>query len=221
MAHPLAGKPAPREMLVNVQRLLAAYFEKPDPKDPAQRVSFGTSGHRGSSLKHAFNEAHIAAVTQATCEFRKQQGTTGPLYLGIDTHALSGPARTTAIEVLAVNGVRGLYAREGEWTPTPVVSHAILTYNRGRNDALADGIVVTPSHNPPEDGGIKYNPPSGGPADTDVTGWIEAEANRLLETGLNGVQRQSTHTATPYDYVSTYVRDLENIVDLAVVRAAG
>ena len=223
MAHPLAGKPAPREMLVNVQRLLAAYFEKPDPKDPAQRVSFGTSGHRGSSLKHAFNEAHIAAVTQATCEFRKQQGTTGPLYLGIDTHALSGPARTTAIEVLAVNGVEVFCAREGEWTPTPVVSHAILTYNRGRNDALADGIVVTPSHNPPEDGGIKYNPPSGGPADTSATGWIEKRANELLGTEVKRMpyaQAIRASNVKTHDFVSAYVRDLRNVVDLEAVKAA-
>ena len=223
MAHPLAGKPAPREMLVNVQRLLAAYFEKPDPKDPAQRVSFGTSGHRGSSLKHAFNEAHIAAVTQATCEFRKQQGTTGPLYLGIDTHALSGPARTTAIEVLAVNGVEVFCAREGEWTPTPVVSHAILTYNRGRNDALADGIVVTPSHNPPEDGGIKYNPPSGGPADTSATGWIEKRANEVLGTEVKRMpyaQAIRASNVKTHDFVSAYVRDLRNVVDLEAVKAA-
>src|SRR5438270_8682451 len=221
MAHPLAGKPAPREMLVNVQRLLAAYFEKPDPKDPAQRVSFGTSGHRGSSLKHAFNEAHIAAVTQATCEFRKQQGTTGPLYLGIDTHALSGPARTTAIEVLAVNGVEVFCAREGEWTPTPVVSHAILTYNRGRNDALADGIVVTPSHNPPEDGGIKYNPPSGGPADTSATGWIERRANELLTAQVRRAGASRAATLHEHDFVGPYVEDLRNVVDLETVRAAG
>src|SRR5947199_10505592 len=225
MAHPLAGKPAPREMLVDVQRLLAAYFEKPDPEDPAQRVSFGTSGHRGSSLKHAFNEAHIAAVTQATCEFRKQQGTTGPLYLGIDTHALSGPARTTAIEVLAVNGVEVFCAREGEWTPTPVVSHAILTYNRGRNDAVADGIVVTPSHNPPEDGGIKYNPPSGGPADTETTKAIEQRANALLadekEISRVGVERAMRAATTHrHDYVRPYVDDLANVVDMEAIARA-
>src|SRR3954447_12456685 len=189
MAHPLAGKPAPREMLVDVTRLLAAYEDKPDPKDPAQRVSFGTSGHRGSSLKRAFNDAHIAAVTQAVCEFRKQQGTSGPLYLGIDTHALSGPARVTCLEVLVTNGVDVRCAKEGEWTPTPVVSHAILTYNRGRKDGLSDGIVITPSHNPPEDGGIKYNPPSGGPADTTATKWIENHANQLLAAGLKAIAR--------------------------------
>ena len=224
MAHPLAGKPAPREMLVDVQRLLAAYFEKPDPEDPAQRVSFGTSGHRGSSLKHAFNEAHIAAVTQATCEFRKQQGTTGPLYLGIDTNALSGPARTTAIEILAVNGVQVLCAREGEWTPTPVVSHAILTWNRGRKEGLADGIVITPSHNPPEDGGIKYNPPSGGPADTSATGWIEKRANDLLGREVKRTpyaQAIRASNVKTHDFVSPYVRDLRNVVDLDAVKAAG
>src|SRR6267154_3706460 len=227
MAHPLAGKSAPRELLVDVPRMLEAYFEKPDPKDPAQRVSFGTSGHRGSSLKHAFNEAHIAAVTQAICEFRKQQGTTGPLYLGVDTHALRGPARVTAIEVLAVNGVQVLCAREGEWTPTPVVSHAILTWNRGRKDGLADGIVITPSHNPPEDGGIKYNPPSGGPADTSATGWIEQRANELLATELAGVLRipyqraKSVSTLHKHDYISAYVADLGNVVDMEAIRGAG
>jgi len=219
MPHPLAGKPAPREMLVDVQRLLAAYFEKPDPKDPAQRVSFGTSGHRGSSLKRAFNEAHIAAVTQATCEFRKQQGTTGPLFLGVDTHALSGPARVTCIEVLAANGVDLRCGREGEWTPTPVVSHAILTWNRGRRDGLADGIVITPSHNPPEDGGIKYNPPNGGPADTGATGWIEKRANELLTAEVKRTPyAQAFGAAKIHDFVNAYVRDLRNAVEMDALK---
>ncbi|MFL5457092.1 MAG: phosphoglucomutase (alpha-D-glucose-1,6-bisphosphate-dependent) [Myxococcales bacterium] len=222
MAHPLAGKPAPREMLVDVKRLLAAYEDKPDPKDPAQRVSFGTSGHRGSSLKRAFNDAHIAAVTQAVCEFRKQQGTSGPLYLGIDTHALSGPARVTCLEVLVTNGVDVRCAKEGEWTPTPVVSHAILTHNRGRKDGLSDGIVITPSHNPPEDGGIKYNPPSGGPADTSATGWIEKRANDLLSTEVKRTPyAQAIRAAKTHDFISAYVRDLRNVVDLDAVKAAG
>src|SRR6266849_6748950 len=173
MTHPLAGKPAPRELLVDLELLRRRYFDKPDPADPQQRVSFGTSGHRGSSLRGSFNEAHILAVTQAVCEYRKAQGTTGPLFLGADTHALSEPAQHTALQVLAANEVEVLHAPEGEWTPTPVISHAILVHNRGRTAGLADGIVITPSHNPPEDGGIKYNPPSGGPADTSATGWIE------------------------------------------------
>src|SRR5712692_1078400 len=221
MTHPLAGKPAPRELLVDHELLRRRYFDKPDPADPQQRVSFGTSGHRGSSLRGSFNEAHILAVTQAVCEYRKAQGTTGPLFLGADTHALSEPAQHTALQVLAANEVEVLHAPEGEWTPTPVISHAILVHNRGRTAGLADGIVITPSHNPPEDGGIKYNPPSGGPADTDVTGWIEAEANRLLETGLKDVRRSGKHTATPYEYVDTYVDDLKNIVQLDAVRETG
>src|SRR5713101_3044893 len=180
MTHPLAGKPAPRELLVDLELLRRRYFDKPDPADPQQRVSFGTSGHRGSSLRGSFNEAHILAVTQAVCEYRKAQGTTGPLFLGADTHALSEPAQHTALQVLAANEVEVLHAPEGEWTPTPVISHAILVHNRGRTAGLGDGIVITPSHNPPEDGGIKYNPPSGGPADTAATGWIERRANELL-----------------------------------------
>jgi phosphoglucomutase len=221
MAHPLAGKPAPRDQLVDVKRLLAAYEEKPDPKDPTQRVSFGTSGHRGSSLKRAFNEAHIAAVTQAICEFRKQQGTSGPLYLGIDTHALSGPARVTCLEVLVANGVEVRCAKEGEWTPTPVVSHAILTYNRGRNGGLSDGIVITPSHNPPEDGGIKYNPPSGGPADTSATGWIEKRANDLLSAEVKRTPyAQAIRDVKTHDFITAYVGDLRNVVDLEAVKGA-
>jgi len=220
MTHPLAGKPAPREMLVDVDRLLRAYLDKPDPGDPQQRVSFGTSGHRGSSLRRSFNEAHILAITQATCEYRKAQGTTGPLFLGADTHALSGPARRTALEVLAANGVEVLHAREGEWTPTPVVSHAILVWNRGRREALADGIVVTPSHNPPEDGGIKYNPPSGGPADTGATGWIEKRANELLAAAVRRADPARAPSLRDYDFVTPYVKDLRNVIDLDAVRGA-
>src|SRR5512132_3029753 len=190
MAHPLAGKPAPRELLVDVPRLLAAYAdERPDPSNPLERVAFGTSGHRGSSLRRSFNEAHILAVAQAICEYRAAQGVTGPLFLGRDTHALSAPAQLTCLEVFAANGVEVLVADRDAATPTPAVSHAILVWNRGRTDRVADGVVVTPTHNPPEDGGIKYNPPNGGPADTDATGWIENEANRMLGAGLGEVKR--------------------------------
>ena len=220
MAHPLAGKPAPRELLVDVQLLLRRYFEKPDPADPQQRVSFGTSGHRGSSLRGSFNEAHIVAITQAICEYRKSQGTTGPLFIGADTHALSGPAQRNALEVLAANEVNVLHAREGEWTPTPVVSHAILVYNRGRSSGLADGIVVTPSHNPPEDGGFKYNPPSGGPADTATTAWIERRANELLTAQVRRADPAHAATLQTYDFLRGYVADLGNVVDLEAVRGA-
>jgi phosphoglucomutase len=220
MAHPLAGKPAPREMLVDVDLLRKRYFEKPDASDPQQRVSFGTSGHRGSSLRGSFNEAHILAVTQAVCEYRKSQGTTGPLFLGADTHALSEPAQRTALEVLAANEVEVLHAPEGEWTPTPVISHAILVHNRGRPLGLADGIVITPSHNPPEDGGIKYNPPSGGPADTSATGWIERRANELLAARVRRADAALAPTLHEHDFVRPYVGDLRNVVDLEVVRAA-
>jgi phosphoglucomutase len=214
MTHPLAGKPAPKEVLVDVARLRALYFEeKPDPANPQERVAFGTSGHRGSSLKRAFNEAHILAVTQAVCEYRKAQGTTGPLYLGKDTHALSDPAQETALAVLAANGVRVFYSRGA--TPTPVISHAILTHNRGRTGGPADGIVITPSHNPPEDGGIKYNPPNGGPADTSATGWIEERANQLLQAE---VRRTSQGDLREYDFITPYVRDLRNVVDLEAAR---
>src|SRR5438067_8668455 len=216
MAPPLAGNPAPRELLVDVQLLLRRYFEKPDPADPQQRVSFGTSGHRGSSLRGSFNEAHIVAITQAICEYRKSQGTTGPLFIGADTHALSGPAQRNALEVLAANEVNVLHAREGEWTPTPVVSHAILVYNRGRSSGLADGIVVTPSHNPPEDGGFKYNPPSGGPADTDVTGWVQDEANRLLAGGLGEIRRERP-AFHRHDYLGEYCGDLAEVVDMEAI----
>jgi phosphoglucomutase len=228
MAHPLAGKPAPRDVLVDVARLLDAYArEAPDPANPAERVSFGTSGHRGSSLRRSFNEAHILAVAQAVCEYRAAQGTTGPLFLGRDTHALSEPAQRTALEVLAANGVEVLIATRGGATPTPAISHAILGWNRARPDRLADGVVVTPSHNPPEDGGIKYNPPNGGPADTDATGWIERRANDLLAAGNRGVRRvpwreaSRAPTVREHDYVAAYVKDLANVVDLEAIRASG
>jgi phosphoglucomutase len=228
MAHPLAGKPAPKDMLVDVQRMLAAYAsERPDPANPLERVAFGTSGHRGSSFKRSFNEAHILAIVQATCEHRASQGIGGPLFLGKDTHGLSDPAQRTAIEVLAANGVDVLVAVGDSPTPTPVISHAILTHNRGRTTRQADGIVITPSHNPPEDGGIKYNPPNGGPADTSVTGWIERRANELLAAGNAGVRRvpyeQGIRAATTreYDFVTPYVADLGSVVDLAAVKRAG
>jgi phosphoglucomutase len=220
MVHPLAGKPAPRELLVDLELLRRRYFEKPDPADPQQRVSFGTSGHRGSSLRGSFNEAHILAITQAVCEYRKAQGTRGPLYLGADTHALSGPAQGTALEVLAANEVDVLHAPEGQWTPTPVVSHAILVHNRARTGGLADGIVITPSHNPPEDGGIKYNPPSGGPADTSATGWIERRANELLSGQVRRAGAGRSPTLREHDFVAPYVADLKNVIDLDAVRAA-
>src|SRR5258705_12460268 len=213
MAHPLAGKPAPRELLVDLQKLRRLYFdERPDPDDPQQRVAFGTSGHRGSSLRRAFNEAHILAVTQSVCEYRKAQGTTGPLYLGKDTHALSGPAQETCLDVLATSGVHVLWSRRA--TPTPVISHAILTHNRGRSGGFADGIVITPSHTPPEDGGIKYNPPNGGPADTTATGWIEKRANELLgkpetiaRTGPSGARGER-------DFIAPYRRDCGDRTDV-------
>jgi len=226
--HPLAGKPAPRDLLVNVPRLVAAYYSlSPDAGDPAQRVAFGTSGHRGSSLRGSFNEAHVLAVTQALCELRAERGIDGPLYVGIDTHALSEPAFVSTIEVLAANGVETVIQDGLGYTPTPVISHAILTHNRGRVAALADGIVITPSHNPPEDGGFKYNPPSGGPADTDVTGRIEARANEYLAAGLAGVRRipypraLSAATTHRHDYVAPYVADLASAVDLGAVARAG
>jgi len=214
MTHPLAGKPAPRDVLVDVDKLRKMYFsEKPDPAVPGERVAFGTSGHRGSSLKRAFNEAHILAVAQAICEYRGAQGTSGPLYLGKDTHGLSDPAQETCLSVLAACGVRVLYSRGA--TPTPVISHAILTWNRGRRDGLADGIVITPSHNPPEDGGIKYNPPNGGPADTSATGWIEKRANELLRAEVKRAAHGDLHE---YDFITPYVRDLRNVVDLEPAR---
>ncbi|MCK6547383.1 phosphoglucomutase (alpha-D-glucose-1,6-bisphosphate-dependent) [Myxococcota bacterium] len=227
MSHPLAGQPAPRSILVNVPRLVTSYFTKaPDPADKTQRVAFGTSGHRGSSFDGTFNEAHILATTQAICEWRKAHGIDGPLFLGIDTHALSEPAFASALEVLAANGVTTMIDAGGGYTPTPVISHAILTYNRGRTEHLADGIVITPSHNPPEDGGFKYNPPNGGPADTDITGVVEKRANQLLEVKLAGVARmtfeQAKRAATTHrhDYVGPYVADLANVVDLDAIRAS-
>ena len=225
---PLAGKPAPKELLVDLSQLERAYYEKrPDVDNPNQLVIFGTSGHRGSSLHGTFNEAHILAITQAICEYRRTQGTDGPLYMGKDTHALSGPAQRTALEVLAANGVETIIQQGNGFTPTPVISHAILIYNRGRKDHLADGIVITPSHNPPEDGGFKYNPTNGGPADTDVTGWIENRANDLLRANNAGVKRVSYEAAIQpsstrqQDFVAGYVSDLKNVVDLEIVRTAG
>ena len=225
--NPLAGKPAPLGILVDVPQLITAYYTGiPDPSVPEQRVAFGTSGHRGSSFKLAFNEWHILAITQAICLYRKRQNISGPLYLGIDTHALSVPACATALEVLAANGVEVMLAEGDEYTPTPVISHAILTYNRGRKKGLADGIVITPSHNPPHDGGFKYNPPSGGPADNVVTGWIEAKANALLEARLKGVKRiphgQALRAKTTHrhDYLNLYVGDLGNVVDMKIIRSA-
>src|SRR5919108_2891777 len=220
MVHPLAGKPAPRELLVDVEELLRRYYDKPDPGDPQQRVSFGTSGHRGSSLRGSFNEAHILAITQAICEYRKAQGTTGPLFIGVDTHALSGPAQRNALEVLAANEVDVLRAREAEWTPTPAVSHAILVYNRGRTSGLADGIVVTPSHNPPEDGGFKYNPPSGGPADTAATAWIERRANELLTAQVRRADPVRAERIKEHDFRREYVEDLGSVIDFDPIRAA-
>ena len=219
--HSLAGRPAPSSILVDVEKLLSLYStEKPDTSNPAQRVSFGTSGHRGSSLKRSFNESHIVAIIQAVCEYRTTQHTTGPLYLGKDTHALSDPAFVTALEVFAANGVEVVIDQNEGYTPTPVISHAILTYNRGRTSGLADGIVITPSHNPPEDGGIKYNPPHGGPADTQVTKWIEDRANTLLTNKLQGCNRlpivQAKHASTTHRhaYIDAYVNDLAKIIEI-------
>jgi phosphoglucomutase len=224
---PLAGKPAPKQMLVDPSRLAHDYLERrPDPDDPAQQVSFGTSGHRGSSLRDSFNEAHILAITQAICEYRHARAVTGPLYMGKDTHALSGPAQRTALEVLAANDVHTIIQRDDGFTPTPVISHAILVHNRGRDDGLADGIVITPSHNPPEDGGFKYNPIHGGPADTDVTRWIEDRANALLRDGNAGVKRlplqsaMNKKTTHQRDLMRPYVEDLHNVVDMAAIRDA-
>jgi phosphoglucomutase len=225
---PLAGKPAPKELLVDVARLEREYFERrPDMSDPNQRVSFGTSGHRGTPLRGTFTEAHILAITQAICDYRRGQGTDGPLYMGKDTHALSGPAQRTALEVLAANGVETIIQRDDGVTPTPVISRAILVYNRKRKTHLADGIVITPSHNPPEDGGFKYNPTNGGPADTDVTKWVEDRANDLLRAGNVGVKRVPWATAfkaaTTHqeDLVLPYVNDLRNVIDMDVIRTAG
>src|SRR5437879_166927 len=225
---PYAGQPAPRELLVDLTRLEREYYERcPDVADLNQLVGFGTSGHRGSPLHGSFTEAHIAAITQAICDYRRSQRIDGPLYMGKDTHALSEPAQRTALEVLAANGVETIIQRDGGVTPTPVISWAILVYNRGRTVHLADGIVITPSHNPPEDGGFKYNPSNGGPADTDITRWVEDRANELLRGNNAGVKRApyaaaikagSTHQE---DFVMPYVRDLQNVVDMDAIQGAG
>jgi phosphoglucomutase len=223
--NPLAGKPAPAASLVNIPRLITAYYsERPDPSIPAQRVAFGTSGHRGSAFDIGFNEAHVLSISQAICEYRKQHGIDGPLFMGFDTHALSAPAFASALEVLAANGVDVMIAAQDEYTPTPAISHAILTYNRGRSSGLADGIVITPSHNPPDNGGFKYNPTNGGPADTDITQWIENRANDLLRPDAAGIKRTSygaarrAPTTHSHDYVTNYVEDLGKILDMQVIR---
>jgi phosphoglucomutase len=225
--HPLAGKPAPHDMLVDIPRLVTAYYsERPDPAVSAQRVSFGTSGHRGVSFDASFNDAHVAAISEAICVHRRRKGIGGPLFLGVDTHALSAPAFATALEVLAANGVEVMIAAGDEYTPTPAVSHAILTYNRNRTQSLADGIVITPSHNPPDSGGFKYNPPNGGPADTEITGWIEAHANELLQADLVGIRRmplaaaRRAATTHLHDFVGAYVADLGSVIDMDVIRAS-
>ncbi|MFI0794534.1 phosphoglucomutase (alpha-D-glucose-1,6-bisphosphate-dependent) [Micromonospora rubida] len=228
MAHPRAGQPAEPADLVDVPRLVTAYYaEHPDPDDPTQQVSFGTSGHRGSSLRNAFNSDHILAVTQALCDYRREQGLDGPLFLGRDTHALSAPAAVDALEVLAANGVTVLLDSRDGYTPTPAVSHAILAHNRGRTSGLADGIVITPSHNPPDDGGFKYNPTNGGPADTDVTKWIQDRANAILAAGLKEVKRipyaraRAADTTGEYDFLAHYVDDLPSAIDIDAIRTAG
>lgn len=226
--HPLAGKPAPTALLTNIPRLVAAYYtHKPDPGDSGQRVAFGTSGHRGTSSENQFNEDHILAVCQAICELRQQSGITGPLFMGMDTHALSEPAHATAIEVFAANEVTLMIQSGLGYTPTPVISHAILTYNAGRREGLADGVVITPSHNPPPDGGFKYNPPSAGPADTETTKIIQDRANELLAQGVKGVKRLPYAKAIQaanvhqYDYVTPYVNDLNAVIDMAAIARAG
>jgi phosphoglucomutase len=225
---PLAGKPAPASILVDITKLLTAYADlKPDPSVAAQRVAFGTSGHRGSSFDRSFNEWHILAISQAIYEYRKSKGIDGPLFIGADTHALSQPAFENALEVLAANGVETMIATGGEFTPTPAISHAILVYNKGRTSGLADGIVITPSHNPPDNGGFKYNPTNGGPADTDITGWVQNRANALLEGGLKDVKRmpfaqaRKASTTHEHDYLNNYVADLANIIDFDAIRSAG
>ena len=225
--NPLAGQLAPQSSLINVAKLVTAYYSNvPDPSVPAQRVAFGTSGHRGSAFDRSFNEWHVLAISQAICDYRKQRGINGPLFLGIDTHALSMPACASVLEVLAANGVDVMLAERDEFTPTPAVSHAILRYNRLRPAGLADGIVITPSHNPPEDGGVKYNPPNGGPADVVITGWVEARANQFLKTGLQDVRRmlyeKALRAATThrYDFLNVYVNDLENVIDMDAIRGA-
>ena len=224
---PLAGKPAPAQLLVDIPRLVTAYYTgQPDAAIATQRVAFGTSGHRGSSFELSFNEWHVLAISQAICLYRQMKGISGPLFVGIDTHALSTPAGASALEVFAANGVETMIATDDEYTPTPAISHAIICYNRGRTTGLADGVVITPSHNPPESGGFKYNPPNGGPADTDVTKWIEAKANELLAAKLAGVKRISyeqalnASTTHRHDYLNTYVADLKNVIDMDILRGA-
>jgi phosphoglucomutase len=223
----LAGKLVPPSLLIDVAALGAAYFERPDAATAEQRVAFGTSGHRGSALNRTFNEWHVLVISQAICEYRQQQGTDGPLFIGIDTHALSAPAFATALEVFAANGVTAMIAERDEFTPTPAVSHAILTHNRGRSAGFADGIVITPSHNPPADGGYKYNPPNGGPADQTVTSWIETRANELLRSELQGVRRMpieralNAPTTHRFDFLNHYVDDLASVIDLPLISAAG
>ncbi len=225
--NPLAGKPAPASILVDVPRLVTAYYSRtPDPSVAAQRVAFGTSGHRGSSFNDSFNEAHVLAISQAICTWRQREHINGPLFLGFDTHALSAPAFASALEVLAANGVEVMIASGDEYTPTPAISYAILVHNRGRSRGRGDGIVITPSHNPPDNGGFKYNPPNGGPADTSITNWIQAEANRLLEAKLAGIKRMSFEkarraaTTHEQDFLSAYVADLGNVIDMGVIRSA-
>ena len=224
MVHELAGKPVPRSLLANIPRLVSAYYtHRPDVTDPAHRVAFGTSGHRGSSLKNSFNEDHILAISQAICEYRKSKNITGPMFIGMDTHALSEAALSTAIEVFAASEVTVMIQKEFRYTPTPVISHAILTYNRGRKEGFSDGIVITPSHNPPEDGGIKYNPPEGGPADPETTRVIQQRANEILGDGLKGMKRMpfekalKAESTKEYDYITPYVEDLENVIDMEVI----
>jgi phosphoglucomutase len=226
--NPLAGKPAPSAMLANIPRLVTAYFAgRPDPSVPSQRVAFGTSGHRGSSLNHAFNEAHILAISQALCDHRHKAGISGPLFIGIDTHALAEPALASALEVFAANGIDVMIDQHDGYTPTPAVSRTILSYNKGRENGFADGVVITPSHNPPEDGGFKYNPPNGGPADTDITTGIERAANGFLEDGLKGIKRipydRARKSACVHrtDYIGPYVADLANVVDMEAIRGSG
>ena len=226
--HQLAGKKAPKSILVNIPRLISAYYiNHPDSGEPTQKVAFGTSGHRGNSLNYSFNEDHIHAITQGICDYRKKQGINGPLFIGFDTHALSEPAFISAVEVLAANGVETMIAKDMNYTPTPGISHAILSYNKGRRQGFADGIVITPSHNPPDNGGIKYNPPNGGPADTDITKWVADKANELLKNGNKQVKRTPYKQAIKadnvreFDFVTPYVDDLQNIIDMDAIKSAG
>ncbi|OYZ61962.1 MAG: alpha-D-glucose phosphate-specific phosphoglucomutase, partial [Sulfuricurvum sp. 24-42-5] len=225
--HPNAGKQVPKNLLTNTPQLISSYYiQKPNPKNSNERVSFGTSGHRGSSLNNSFNEMHIFAVTQAVCDYRKKSGIDGILFLGIDTHPLSYPAQLTTLQVLGANGVHVFIAKDNGYTPTPVISHAILTHNQN-SASLCDGIIITPSHNPPKDGGFKYNPPHGGPADTDITNWIQSRANEILENSLQGVQKLPLDEALKaqnieeYDYITPYVRDLENVIDMQSIAKSG